>query len=158
MLAEAFSEIEDTNWFELHICWDWPLMFKLKEIQKKSKNKIVLHWRMDNKSKEYTTLIWKAIIYCLPSVSENGPVSILEWMSSWCCTVTTNSSGCFEMTEWIWKYVEPNLESIKLQLEHLINDLDTCKELWKKARIKTINKYDKNIIIWKYIETCEKYL
>lgn len=157
LLTKAFSEIENPNWFELHICGDWPLMNELKQIQNNSKNKIILHWWMDNKSKEYTNLLWKSIIYCLPSVSENWPISILEWMSSWCCTITTNSSGCFEMAEWIWKYVEPNIESIKSQLEHLINNLHTCNELWKKARIKAINNYDKNVIIWRYINICKKY-
>ena len=157
LLAKAFSNIKDTKWFELHICGDWPLMNKLKEIQKKSKNKIILHWWVNNKSEEYTTLLGETMIYCLPSTSENSPISILEWMSSWCCIVTTNNSGCLEMTEWIWKYVEPNLESIKLQLEHLINNLDSCKELWKKARKMAIKHYDKNVIIWRYINICKKY-
>ena len=158
LLTEAFSEIEDTNWFELHICWDWPLMFKLKEIQKKSKNKIVLHWRMDNKSKEYTTLIWKAMIYCLPSVSESGSLSILEWMSSEDVIITTDMWVCSEMAKDIWFYVDPNIESITNQLEYLIKNEKICEKLWKKARIKAINKYDKRYIIWKYIETCKRYL
>ena len=158
LLAEAFSKIKDPKWFELHICGDWPLMDKLKKIQKESKNKIVLHWWMDNKSEDYTTLLGKAVIYCLPSVSENSPISLLEWMSSWCCIVTTNSSGCFEIAEWIWKYVEPDPESIKIQLENLIENKQDCEDLWKNARIKAINNYDKNVIIKRYIDICEKYL
>lgn len=158
LLAKAFSEIEDTKWFKLHICGDWPLMNKLKEIQNTSKNKIILHWWIDNKSKEYKNLFWKAMIFCLPSASENGPVSILEWMSSWCCVLTTDSTGCIEMTEWIWQYVKHNVENIKTQLGYLINNQYICEELWKKARIKAINNYDKNVIIKRYIDLCKKYL
>jgi len=158
LLTEAFSEIENTKWFELHICGDWPLMDNLKEIQSKSKNKIILHWWIDNKSKEYKNLFWKAMIFCLPSVSENGPVSILEWMSSWCCILTTDSTGCLEMTKWIWQYVKHDVESIKKQLEYLINHPHICERLWKKSRIKAINNYDKNNTIWKYIKLCKKYL
>ena len=113
---------------------------------------------MDNKSAEYTTLLWKAMIYCLPSISENGPLSILEWMSSWCCILTTNTSGCSEMTEWIWKFIKQDIESIKNQLEQLIKNYKICEEIWKKARIKAINNYDKDLIIWRYTKLCEKYL
>ena len=158
LLAEAFSEIKNPNWFELHICGDWPLMNKLKEIQKESKNKIILHWWINNKSKEYSDLLWKSMIYCLPSVSENWPISILEWMSSWCTILTTATTWCLEMSEWIWFYAQPEIESIKLQLEYLINTPQICKESWKKARIKAINNYDKNIIIKKYIKIIERYL
>jgi glycosyltransferase involved in cell wall biosynthesis len=98
------------------------------------------------------------MIFCLPSASENGPVSILEWMSSWCCVLTTDSTGCIEMTEWIWQYVKHNVESIKTQLEYLMNNPCICEELWKKARIKAINNYDKNVIIKRYIDLCKKYL
>lgn len=158
LLAEAFSKIDDPNWFELHICGDWPLMDKLKQIQKDSKNRIILHWWINNKSENYATLLGKSMIYCLPSIAENSPISILEWMSSWCSIVTTKSTGCFEMTEWIWQYVEPNIESIKSQLGYLMNNLYLCERLWKKARIKAINNYDKSVIIWKYLEICKKYL
>ena len=158
LVAETFSEIKDTKWFELHICGDWPLMNKLKEIQRKSKNKIILHWWMDNKSKEYTTILGKSMIYCLPSVSESGSLSILEWMSCWSVIVTTNMWVCSEMAKDIWFYVKPTLESIKKELEYLIKNNNVCVELWKNAREKTIKHYDKNNIISKYVYTCKKYL
>ena len=154
LLAEAFSEIENVKWYELHICWDGPLMNKLKEIQKKSKNKIVLHWWMDNTSNEYIKLLWRAKIFCLPSVSENSPISILEWMSSWCSVVTTNTTWCFEMAKDIWVFIEPNVNCIKKTLCKLISD-DACWEYWEKARKKAIVIYDKNIIIWQYVNICE---
>ena len=158
LLAEAFSEIDNTNWFELHICWDWPLMNRLKEIQRESKNKIIIHWRMDNESKEYIDILWKSMIFCLPSISESGSLSLLEWMSCESTILTTNMWVCSEMAKDIWMYVEPNVENIKLQLKYLMGNRHICEELWKKSRIKAINNYDKNIIIWKYVDTCEKYL
>ena len=158
LLAKAFSEIRDVKWYELHICWDGPLMDKLREIQKNSKNKIILHWWVDNKSEEYVELLWKTRIYCLPSVSENGPVGILEWMSSGCSIITTENTWCLEMAKDIWIFVDPTVESIKSQLEYLIGNDNLCDELWKKARIKAINNYDKNWIIWKYVKIVERYL
>ena len=158
LLAKAFSRIKNPKWFELHICGDWPLMNKLQEIQRKSKNKIILHWRIDNESKEYIELLWKSMIFCLPSVSENGPISILEWMSCGCCITTTNSSGCLEMAEWIWKFVKSNAESIQSQLEYLIKNEKVCEELWEKARIKAINWYNKANLMQKYIEVCKRIL
>ena len=157
LLAEAFSEIDDVDEYELHICWDGPLMDKLKEIQKNSKNKIVLHWWIDNKSRKYVELLWKSKIYCLPSVSENGPVGILEWMSSGCSIITTRDTWCVEMAKDVWIFVEPKVGSIKSQLECLIENDNLCDELWKKSRIKAINNYDKNWIIWKYVKLGEKY-
>lgn len=158
LLAEAFSEIEDVDWYELHICWDGPLMDKLRDVQKKSKNKIILHWWVDNKSEEYLDLLWKTKIYCLPSVSENGPVGILEWMSSGCSIITTENTWCLEMAKDIWIFVDPTVESIKSQLEYLIGNDNLCDELWKKTRIKAINNYDKDWIIWKYVKIVERYL
>ena len=158
LLAEAFSQIEDSKWFELHICGDWPLIGKLKNVQKNSKNKIILHWWIDNKSEKYVALLGKSMVYCLPSISENSPIGILEWMSSWCAVLTTATTWCLEMTEWFWFYADPEIESIKLQLEYLINTPHICEESWKKARIEAINNYDKNLIIKKYIDTYEKYL
>jgi glycosyltransferase involved in cell wall biosynthesis len=158
LLVEAFSEIEDVYWYELHICWDGPLMDKLVEIQKKSKNKIILHWWIDNKSEEYVELLWWTKIYCLPSVSENGPVGILEWMSSGCLIITTGNTWCAEMVSGVWMFVNPTVESIKLQLEYWIKNDNLCAELWRKARIKAINNYDKNCIIWKYVKKVEACL
>ena len=158
LLTEAFSKIKDTKWFELHICWDWPLMGDLEEIQRGTNNNIVLHWWMDNRSKEYTILLGKSMIYCLPSVSESGSCSILEWMSCGSIILTTSMWVCAEMAKDVWLYVEPNVESIKLQLDYLINNFFMCDELWKKARIKAINNYDENVIIWRYIELCKRYL
>ena len=57
-----------------------------------------------------------------------------------------------------WLYVEPNVESIKSQLQYLVKNGEFCKELWKKARIRVINNYDKNITIWRNIRLCKKYL
>ena len=158
LLAEAFSKIEDVKWYELHICWDGPLMDDIKEIQNNSKNKIVLHWWVDNKSEEYEELLWKTRIYCLPSVSETGSLSLLEWMSTESAVITTNKCVLSEMAEGIWIFVEPTVESVKSQLEYLIENDNLCAELWKKARIKVINNYDKHWIIWKYIKIVEKYL
>lgn len=158
LLAKAFSEIKNTNWFKLHILWDWPLMNELKKIQKQSKNEIILHWWIDNKSKEYATILGKSTIFCLPSVSENGPISILEWMSSWCIILTTASTGCIEMTEWIWIYINPTVESIKEQLESLIENPDSFKNLWDDARKKAISIYDKNKTTKKYIQNLMKII
>jgi glycosyltransferase involved in cell wall biosynthesis len=158
LLANAFSQIEDTQWFELHILGDWPLMAQLKEIQNKSKNEIILHWWVDNKSKEYLDTLWKSMIFCLPSISENSPISILEWMSSWCSILTTASTWCLEMSKWVWIYISPTVESIKKQLEYLIKNNNICKEYWEKARQKILTTYKKELIIWKYIEICNKYI
>lgn len=157
LLTEAFSRIEDVKWYELHICWDWPLMDKLKSIQKKSKNKIVLHWWIDNKSKEYIELLWKAKIYCLPSVSESGSLALLEWMSSWCLVITTDMWVCSEMAKNIGFYVEQTVESIKDKLEYLLSNEDVFNDYWEKARKKAIDIYDKNHIIQKNIDMCKKY-
>ena len=86
---------------------------------------------MDNKSKEYVTLLGKSVIYCLPSISENSPIGILEWMSSGCAIVTTATTGCLEMSEWIWIYVKPTIKSIKKQLEYLIENNIISADLWK---------------------------
>lgn len=158
LLAEAFSQIHDVKWYELHICWDGPLMDKLKAIEKKSKNKIVLHWWLDKNSEEYRCLLWKAKIYCLPSVSESGSLSLLEWMSTESVIITTKKWVCLEMAKDIWIYIEPTVESIKIQLEKLIKNDNLCDELWKRAREKAVNCYDKIAIIEKYIKVCERYL
>jgi glycosyltransferase involved in cell wall biosynthesis len=133
-------------------------MNDIKEIQKKSKNKIILHWWMDNKSAEYTTILWKSMMYCLPSISESGSLSILEWMSCESTIITTNMWVCTEMAKDIGYYINPTTKSIKKQLEYLIKNYKICEGLWKKARIKAINNYDKNVTTWKYIELCKKYL
>jgi glycosyltransferase involved in cell wall biosynthesis len=146
LLAEAFSEIEDTKWFELHICGDWPLMSKIKSIKASSKNKIVLHWWMDNNSEEYINLLWKTMIYCLPSVSENWPISILEWMASWCAIVTTNLGWCGEMVKDTWFFIQPNVGSIKNWLLYLINHDCEVEKLGKNSRYRAVNSYDKNNI------------
>jgi len=155
LLAEAFSQIKDTKWFELHICGDWPLMNKLQEIKKKSKNKIILHWWINNKSNQYKDLLWRSMIYCLPSLSESGSLAILEWMSSGAAILTTDMWVCSEMAKNIWFYIKPNVENIKKQLENLTKNGSLCEKLWKKARIKAINNYNKEIVIEKYIETCK---
>lgn len=158
LLAEAFSQIDNTRWFELHICGDGPLMDKIKTIQEKSKNKIILHWWMDNQSREYTNLLWKSTIYCLPSVSENWPISILEWMSSWCSIITIDSTWCSEMVKNVWFYVKPTVDSIKKQLMYLINNSKICQESWVKAREKVLSYYDKKDTIQKNIDICENFI
>lgn len=158
LLARAFSEIEDVYGYELHICWDGPLMNELKIIKKESKNKLFLHWWIDNNTENYRNLLWKSMIYCLPSVSETGSISLLEWMSTESAVITTNMWVFSEMAKDVWIYVEPTIESIKKQLEYFINNENLCKELWKKARIKAVNNYDKVLIMWKYVKILEKYI
>ena len=158
LLAQAFSEIKDTKGFELHICWDGPLMNKIKTIQAKTNNRIVLHWWMNNNSEEYVQLLWKSMIYCLPSVSESWSLSILEGMSSECAIITTNMWVCSEMAKDVWYYVEPNIESIKSKLEYLIWDEKICLKGWIEARKKSIKFYDKPSLLWCFIESVWKYV
>ncbi len=158
LLAQAFSEIKDTKGFELHICWDGPLMNKIKTIQAKTNNRIVLHWWMNNNSEEYVQLLWKAMIYCLPSVSESWSLSILEGMSSECAIITTNMWVCSEMAKDVWYYVEPNIESIKSKLEYLIWDEKICLKGGIEARKKSIKFYDKPSLLWRFIEIVWKYV
>ena len=158
LLAEAFSKISDTRGFELHICWDGPLMQQIKMIQSKSNNKIVLHWWMDNTSIEYVELLWRSAIYCLPSVSESWSLTLLEGMSSECAILTTNMWVCSEMAKDVWFYVDPNVKRLKKQLDYLIKNNKICEESWKKSRIKAINNYDKKDILRKYTNICESYL
>jgi glycosyltransferase involved in cell wall biosynthesis len=98
------------------------------------------------------------MMYCLPSISESGSLSILEWMSCESTIITTNMWVCTEMAKDIGYYINPTTKSIKKQLEYLIKNYKICEGLWKKARIKAINNYDKNVTTWKYIELCKKYL
>lgn len=158
LLTEAFSQLDNSNWFELHICGDWPLMDRLKEIQKKSKNKIVLHGWVDNKTNEYVSLFWKSMIFCLPSVSENSPVAILEWMASWCAVVTTKMAWCYEMVWKNWCFVDQDIDSIKMKLEYLIENSKICRDLWKIMRERAISNYDKDIINKQYIKIIDGIL
>jgi len=157
LLAEAFSKIKDTKGFELHICWNGPLMKDIEEIQHNSKNKIVLYWWVNNNSKEYVELLWRAMIYCLPSVSESWSLSILEWMSSECTIITTNMWVCSEMAEGVWIYTEPYVESIKGKLEYCINNKKLSIDLWKKSRIKCVSNYEKNKLLWRYVLLCKRF-
>ncbi len=142
LLAKAFFQIKDTKWYELHICWDWPLMFELQNIQQNTNNKIILHWWMNYNLQEYKDLFWKAKIFCLPSVAESWSISLLEWMSAWCIPVWINRTVISEMIEWIWFFIEPTVESIQEQLEYLINN-EIDNNIWNKARERVIQKYDK---------------
>ena len=113
---------------------------------------------MNNNSEEYVQLLWKAMIYCLPSVSESWSLSILEGMSSECAIITTNMWVCSEMAKDVWYYVEPNIESIKSKLEYLIWDEKICLKGGIEARKKSIKFYDKPSLLWCFIESVWKYV
>jgi glycosyltransferase involved in cell wall biosynthesis len=113
---------------------------------------------MDNNSQEYREILWKAMIFCLPSTSETGSLSILEWMSCEAAIITSDMGACPEMAQDIWFTVDPSIGSIKQHLEYLIKNKEKCNEFWKKARIKAVNNYDKSRILQNYIKVCEKYL
>lgn len=155
LLAEAFSEIENVNWYELHICWDWPLMNKLKKIQEKSKNKIVLHWWIDSEKLGYKSLFWKARIFCLPSVAESWSLSLLEWMASWCAVMWVNKSATASILRDAWIYIEPTLLSIWEELELLVHNDNFVENMWKRAREKVEKSYDKKKLIKKYSDLLE---
>ena len=158
LLVRAFSNIQDVNWYELHICWDWPMMDDLVKIQQQSKNKIVLHWWIDNKSDEYKELLSSAKILCHPSNSDSSPNSLLEWLAAWCVVVSTNIWWCKEIVWDVWFLVDFSIDSIENTLKILLSDDDKLKKYSKKSRDLAVKQFDKCLMYSKYSMLFEKYV
>lgn len=150
-LAKTFSEIEDTKWYELHICWDWIMMNELKIIQANSKNPIILHWWINNNSQEFKELLESTSIFCLPSKKENASISLLEAMSAGCAIITSNISWCPETLGEEWILINPEDNNVLRQkLELLINNDDLVKQKWILMRTRLEEDFDLDKIILEY--------
>ncbi|MEJ2492662.1 MAG: glycosyltransferase family 4 protein [Desulfuromonadales bacterium] len=134
--------------YEVHICGDGPMMATLKDIQKRSKTKIVLHGWMDNRSAAYRKLLETAAIYVLPSLKENASIALLEAMAVGAAVVTTNVSGCPETVGPEGLLVEPeNASAIREVLLRLVKDealRQRCQQAMR-ARVEKVFSWDRVI-------------
>ena len=158
LLAHAFSNIRDVNWYELHICGDGPMMDELVKIKQNSENKIVLHWWLDNKSEEYKNLLVSAKIFCHPSNSDSSPNSLLEWLAAWCVIITTNIGWCQEIVGDVWFLTDFSIDSIEKNLKSLLFDDEKLEKYAKKSRDLAVKQFDKWLMYPKYSKLFEKYM
>jgi glycosyltransferase involved in cell wall biosynthesis len=93
--------------------------------------------------KELAELYSNAYIYCLPSDLEGMPISLLEAMSYSNCCLTSNISECSEVCQDMAHYFEKgNVNSLKEQLEFLLNNDDIVKEYKSKAQKYICDKFN----------------
>lgn len=93
-LIQAVSD-DDIGW-EVHIAGDGPMMTELEQMAERSKTKVILHGRLDNKGEEYKNLIERSSIFVLASEKENASIVLLEAMCGGCAIIATNTAGCPE--------------------------------------------------------------
>lgn len=102
---------------------------------------------------ELKELYSNAYIYCLPSDLEGMPISLLEAMSYGNCCLTSDIAECTEVCEdYAESFEKSNTESLKAQLQYLLDNDEMVKYYKAHAQDYICNKYNWNDVTEKTLE------
>jgi len=155
-LLEAFIKLEDLDNIELHIVGDGPLLKELKE-QNKLKN-VFFYGYQDRSNLE--KLLSDAHIFCMPSSSENLPLTVLEAMFFGVVPIFTSGKsvpkiyrdgveGLTIKLRNIKGQLRPDVNDIYNALKRLISQSDLRNQLSRNAYTLAIEKYSSEAMIGK---------
>jgi len=137
---------------EVHICGDGPMIATLRDLQQKSKTRVVLHGWLDNRSTKYRDLLETAAIYVLPSFKENASIALLEAMSAGAAVVTTDVSGCPETVGPDGFCLEPgNVAALRETLKALVADRGLLEKKQKAMRRRVVETFGWDNILEQYL-------
>ncbi len=147
-VIDAMNDIKE---YELVICGEGPYKQNLmKQIKGLNAGNIHLmgYVSPERLKFEYET----SSIFILPSSSENFPVVLLEAMSAGCAIITSNTTGCPEVTGNTALLVNPGESAgIKEALNRYINDDALRKSAGIKARERVLENFTWEKITEQYI-------
>ena len=93
--------------------------------------------------KELDELYSNAYIYCLPSLAEGMPLSLLEAMSYGNCCITSDISECKEVIEDEGiTFQKSNIKDLSNKLQELCDNKDLVNHYKKNAQEFILNKYN----------------
>jgi glycosyltransferase involved in cell wall biosynthesis len=137
---------------ETHLVGDGPFLPALRKMAAGSRNRIVFHGWLDNRSDELTSLYESSEIFVLPSEAENFPVALMEAMSAGLAVVTTRGTGCEEVVGETGILVEPkNPSQVCSALHDLTANPARCEELGHAARVRIEGEFGWPTVAQRYL-------
>ncbi|MFC1809118.1 glycosyltransferase family 4 protein [Candidatus Omnitrophota bacterium] len=150
-VLEALQGLEHD--FEVNIVGDGPYLGALQKQATDLGNNVIFHGYMENTSEEFIDLYETSRIFVFPSEVENFPIVLLEAMGAGMAIITTKGTGCAEVVGDTGLLVEPrNVEEIRKNLAHLINNESYCKEIGQLARERFVENFSWSAVTKQYTD------
>lgn len=145
--------------FQVYIVGDGPYLENLKKLSEQLGLNVFFLGYVDNNSIILKNLYETSMIFVFTSESENFPIVLLEAMTAGLAIITTNETGCSEVTGDTAILVQPkDSAAIRTALVKLMDDEELCLKIGMAARHRVVEKFSWEASVEKHISLYNKII
>jgi glycosyltransferase involved in cell wall biosynthesis len=149
---QGIRDLELPGW-QVDLVGEGPMYPRIEALARACRVPITMHGWIDNDDPLLARLYARAMIFALPSETENFPVSLQEGMSAGCAVIACDIAGSAEVTGDTALLVQPR-DAIGMRdaLLQLAQDPDRCLQMGRRARERVLDAFEPAAIARRHIE------